>query len=137
MSDTDAANLPTPNVPGGAAPDAAHPAKIGNVQHPVSDVGAAVAFYTDVFGLPTLFTDGDRYAALDAGGTKLALAGPEEDLTGGVPAAAFKVPDVAAALDALTTKGGAVVTAPQQGPHETRAVARDPWGNTLLVYGPR
>jgi predicted enzyme related to lactoylglutathione lyase len=113
------------------------PAKIGNVHHPVGDVDAAVAFYGDAFGLSALFTDGDRYAALDAGGTKLALAGPEEDVTGGVPAASFKVDDVAAALERLTAQGGTVVTGPEAGPHETRAVARDPWGNTLIVYGPR
>lgn len=131
MSDTDAANLPTPSA------GDHDPARVGNVHHPVGDVGAAVAFYSDAFGLPTLFTDGDRYAALDAGGTKLALAGPEEDLTGGVAAASFKVDDVAAALERLRTAGGAVVREPEAGPHETRAVARDPWGNTLIVYGPR
>ncbi|MBW0106760.1 VOC family protein, partial [Pseudonocardia sp. KRD291] len=91
----------------------------------------------DAFGLSALFTDGDRYAALDGGGAKLALAGPAEDLTGGVVAASFKVADVAAALQAVTTAGGSVVRGPEAGPHETRAVARDPWGNVVIVYGPR
>ncbi|WP_308259393.1 VOC family protein [Pseudonocardia sp. H11422] len=111
--------------------------KIGNVLHPVSDVGAAVTFYNEAFGLGLKFADGDRYAALDAGSTTLALAGPEEDVTGGTPAASFKVPDVATALTAITEAGGSVVTAAEQGPHEVRAVARDPWGNTFVVYGPR
>lgn len=130
-------NLPTPTGPDSNRPSSAAPARIGNVHHPVADVGAAVAFYSDAFGLSALFTDGDRYAALDGGGTKLALAGPAEDLTDGVAAASFKVADVAAALTAVTTAGGSVVREPEQGPHETRALARDPWGNVLIVYGPR
>lgn len=129
--------LPSPTGPGTVKPTPEAPATIGNVHHPVGDVGAAVAFYTDAFGLSALFTDGDRYAALDGGGVKLALAGPSEDLTGGVAATSFKVADVAAALEAVTTAGGSVVQGPEQGPHEARAVARDPWGNVVIVYGPR
>jgi predicted enzyme related to lactoylglutathione lyase len=110
---------------------------IGNVIYPATDVAAAVSFYGTALGLATKFVDGDRYAALDAGGTTLALAGPAEDVTGGVPAASFKVPDVAAALAALVQGGGSVVREPEQGPHEVRAVARDPWGNTVVVYGPQ
>lgn len=110
--------------------------KIGNVLHPVTDVEAAVNFYRDAFGLGLKFADGDRYAALDAGGTTLALAGPAEDVTGGVAAASFKVPEVAAALRAIVAGGGSVVREAEQGPHEVRAVARDPWGNTVVVYGP-
>ncbi|MBN9741847.1 glyoxalase [Amycolatopsis sp. A1MSW2902] len=113
------------------------PAKIGNVLHPVADVSSAVRFYATTFGLSAKFVDGDRYAALDAGGTTLALAGPEEDVTEGVPAASFKVPDVTAALAALVAGGGTVVRQAEQGPHEVRAVARDPWGNTIVVYGPQ
>jgi predicted enzyme related to lactoylglutathione lyase len=113
------------------------PVKIGNVLHPVTDVGAAVAFYTKALGLGTKFVDGDRYAALDAGGTTLALAGPAEDITGGVPAASFKVPDVAATLAEITASGGSVLRDPEQGPHEVRAVAKDPWDNTMIIYGPR
>ena len=29
-----------------------------------------------------------------------------------------------------------VVRDPERGPHETRAVGRDPWGNTVVIYGP-
>jgi predicted enzyme related to lactoylglutathione lyase len=118
-------------------PDEIPPVKIGNVLHPVADVDAAVTFYAKAFGLGTKFVDGDRYAALDAGGTTLALAGPAEDVTGGVPAASFKVPDVAAALAEITAGGGSVLREPEHGPHEVRAVAEDPWGNTMIVYGPR
>ena len=111
--------------------------RIGTVLHPVPDVAAAVAFYGEVLGFGQKFVDGDRYAALDAGGVTLALAGPAEDVTDGVAAVSVKVPDVGAMLTAIEAAGGATLRAAEQGPHEVRAVARDPWGNTLVVYGPQ
>ena len=110
--------------------------QLRQVQHPVADVGAAVEFYAAAFGFTEKFIDGDRYAALAAGDVTLALASPAEDITGGVPAASVKVADVPAALDAVTRAGGEVVRPAERGPHETRAVVRDPWGNALIVYGP-
>jgi predicted enzyme related to lactoylglutathione lyase len=111
--------------------------KIGNVLHPVDDVGAAIDFYHSALGLHVRFADGDRYAALDAGGTTLALVGAEEDLTDGAVAASFKVTDLDAALRAIAEAGGEVVRGPEPGPHEIRGVARDPWSNILVVYQPR
>ncbi|GAB3565266.1 hypothetical protein GCM10027445_10460 [Amycolatopsis endophytica] len=73
-------------------------AKIGNVLHPATDVAAAARFSSSGFGTTTSFVDSDRHAALDAGGTRLALAGPDEDITDGIAAVAFKVPDVPTAL---------------------------------------
>ncbi|WP_084727955.1 VOC family protein [Rhodococcoides yunnanense] len=116
-------------------PSTSAPAKIGNVQYPVGDVPAAVSFYEDVFSLTTLFVDGDRYAALDAGGAKLALAGKEEKLVE-VPSASFKVADIDRALELAVAAGGETVLGPVDGPHERRAVARDPWGNLFIVYQP-
>lgn len=121
----------------GDTDNSAVPARLGQVLHPVADVAAATAFYGAVFGFAAKFSDGDRYAALDAGGATLALAGPAEDITGGKAAAAVKVADVDAAIRALTEAGGSLVRAPERGPHETRAVAADPWGNLVIVYCPR
>ncbi|HTK61195.1 MAG TPA: VOC family protein [Pseudonocardia sp.] len=109
--------------------------RIGNVLHPVGDVAAAVEFYGSVLGFATKFVDGQRYAALDAGGVTLALAAPEEDVAG-VAAASVKVPDVEATVKAIVSAGGIVVREPEAGPHEVRAVVRDPWDNTFVVYGP-
>jgi predicted enzyme related to lactoylglutathione lyase len=108
-----------------------------NVLHPVADVAAATNFYQQALGLGVKFVDGDRYAGLDAGGTTLALAGPAEDITSGIAAPSFKVSDVDAALTQITAAGGNVVRAPETGPHEIRAVAHDPWGNTIIVYSGR
>nr|WP_064569860.1 VOC family protein [Gordonia sp. LAM0048] len=114
--------------------DARPPARIGNITHRVDDVAAGVEFYRAALGLPLQFVDGDRYAALDGQGTRLALAGPPEDLTEGRPAASFRVVDVADALSAVEAAGGVVVQPAQRGSHETRAVARDPWGNLFVLY---
>ncbi|MGI6873421.1 MULTISPECIES: VOC family protein [Amycolatopsis] len=111
--------------------------EIGNVLYPVTDVAKAVAFYRDALGLPLKFADGDRYAALDGGRATLALAGPEEDVTQGRPAASYKVTDVPAAVRALSEAGATVVREPAEGPHEIRAVLTDPWGNPFVVYGPK
>jgi predicted enzyme related to lactoylglutathione lyase len=111
-------------------------ATIGNVHYPVADVSAAVSFYENAFSIPRLFVDGNRYAALDAGGVKLALAGESEKLVD-VPSASFKVPDIDHTLDLVVAGGGETVLGPVDGPHERRAVARDPWGNVFIVYEPR
>ncbi|GAA4613082.1 VOC family protein [Saccharopolyspora hordei] len=111
--------------------------RVRNVLHPVADVAAATAFYADTLGFGAKFTDGTRYAALDAGDVTLALAGPGEDITDGVAAASVKVADVEATVAVFTRAGGTLVRPPEPGPHETRAVLRDPWGNTLIAYAPR
>jgi predicted enzyme related to lactoylglutathione lyase len=110
--------------------------ELRQVLHPVGDVEAAVDFYAAAFGFGSKFIDGDRYAALDAGATTLALAGPAEDVTDGDSAAGVKVADVEAAVLAVLAAGGTVVRQPEVGPHEVRAVIRDPWGNPVVVYAP-
>lgn len=111
--------------------------RVRNVLHPVADVAAATTFYAETLGFGETFTDGTRYAALDAGDVTLALAGPGEDITDGVAAASVKVADVEVTVTAFTRAGGTLVRPPEAGPHETRAVLRDPWGNTLIAYAPR
>ncbi|MCE3552891.1 VOC family protein [Pseudonocardia sp. RS11V-5] len=112
------------------------PARVGNVQYPVADVAAATDFYRMAFGFSPRFVDGSRYAVLETGGVALALAGAEEDVTGGRVAASCKVPEVAVAVRAVVVAGGSVLQDIQQGPHELRAVVADPWGNAVVVYGP-
>jgi predicted enzyme related to lactoylglutathione lyase len=111
-------------------------ARIAQVIYPVGDVGAAVGFYTAAFGFIEKFVDGQRYAALDGGGTTFALAAPEEDVAGSA-AAAVKVEDVRACLGRIVDAGGEVLRPAEEGPHEIRAVVRDPWGNVVIVYASR
>jgi predicted enzyme related to lactoylglutathione lyase len=110
--------------------------RIGNVLYGVDDVAAAVAFYRDGLGLEVKFQDGERFAALDGGGTTFALAAPEEQIAAG-PVASFKVDDVAATTKRLTAAGAELVRGPEDGPHEIRAVLRDPAGNSFVVYTSR
>jgi len=103
----------------------------------VTELDAALKFYTETLGLPVKFRDGNRYAALDAGGCTLALVtaadhpAPEH---GVVPA--FKTDDVSAAVRDLAARGAEVLDPPREGPHEVRALLRDPAGNPVSVYGP-
>ena len=101
---------------------------------PTPDLDAALNFY-EALGLALKFRDGDRYAALDAGGATVALVGPEDrDPEAGV-APALKV-DSVDALAAQLRAAGWAVGEPEDGGHERRLELRDPAGNPLLVYGP-
>ena len=106
---------------------------VGNVLYPVKDMEAALAFYT-ALGLPTKFQDGQRYAALDGGGVTFALTAGTEDVAGGRVAASLRVPDVAAAAAGVAAAGGRVLSEPEEGPHEIRALVEDPSGNPVVLY---
>ncbi|MFC4529662.1 VOC family protein [Sphaerisporangium dianthi] len=110
--------------------------KLGNVLVPVDDLGKALTFYVEVLGLTVKFRDGDRFAALDAGGVTIALAAPEEQVAGALTAPSYKVGDLAEAVAELTAAGAELVSGPEAGPHESRAVLRDPSGNVLVLYSP-
>jgi predicted enzyme related to lactoylglutathione lyase len=110
--------------------------RIGNVLYGADDMAAAVAFYRDGLGLEVKFQDGERFAALDGGGTTFALAAPEEQVAAG-PVVSFKVDDVAATTERLIAAGAELVRGPEDGPHEIRAVLRDPAGNSFVVYASR
>lgn len=110
--------------------------KVGMVIHPVQDLDRAVSFYTDALGLSLKFRDADRFAAFDAGGVTIALASGSEAVST-VPAVSYKVADVEAAVASLVASGAEIETPPQEGPHEVRAVLRDPAGNPLVVYASR
>jgi len=106
------------------------------VVQPVGDIPSALEFYASLLGLEVRFVDEGRYAALDAGGTTLALAGPEEDVAL-VSAPAFTVSDLDDFLGRLAAAGGSLVKGPEAGPHERSAVVGDPWGNRIIVSQPR
>jgi catechol 2,3-dioxygenase-like lactoylglutathione lyase family enzyme len=110
--------------------------RIGHVLYPADDVDEAVRFYRDILGLKVKFQDGERFAALDGEGTTLAIAGPQERVVG-APAVSFKVDDVAAMVHRLTAAGARLIRGPEEGPHEIRAVLRDPAGNPLVLYAAR
>lgn len=101
---------------------------------PVSDLDAAIEFHTVGLGMSLAFRDGDRFAAVTAGKVTLALVAGSEDITGGVPAPAYKVADLGLAVTAAEGAGAEVVLRAHQGPHELRAVVRDPSGHLMVLY---
>jgi predicted enzyme related to lactoylglutathione lyase len=110
--------------------------RLRHVLCPASDIEQAVRFYTEGLGLTVAFQDGGRFAALDSGsGVALALTAGDEDVTGAV-AASFKVADTGEAVRRLVSAGATLVRGPEEGPHETRAVLRDPSGNPFVIYAP-
>lgn len=103
---------------------------------PTADLDAALSFYEGVLGLRLKFRDGDRFAALTAGGGTLALIGPaDRDPTAGV-APALKVESVESVAERLRAAGWKV-DGPREGGHELRLELRDPSGNPLVLYAPR
>ena len=108
--------------------------KVGMVIQPVEDMEAALGFYQRAMGLELKFRDGDRFAALAAGTTTIALAAGEERLSERT-LVSYKVDDVDAAVLELVASGARVLHEAENGPHERRAVLSDPAGNPLAVYG--
>ena len=107
--------------------------KVAFIGHPVRDMETAAAFYADGLGLDLLFRDGDRFCAFDAGGVTVALAAGDEAVAD-VSAVSYKVMDLDAAIRRLVGDGAELLRGPEAGPHEIRAVLRDPAGNPLILY---
>jgi predicted enzyme related to lactoylglutathione lyase len=114
----------------------APPATLAHVLYPATDVAVAVAFYRDLLDLPIRFVDGERFAMLGGAGACLAIAAPGEQVAARQVAASFKVRSVGDTVARAAELGATVEVAAQEGPHETRAVLRDPDGNLLIVYAP-
>ena len=106
------------------------------LMQPVDDLDAALRFYRDGLGLSVKFRDGERFAALDAGGFTLALAAAGERVVD-TPALAWRVDDIDAALARLVAAGARIVSPSEKGPHEWRAVLRDVAGHPLVLTAKR
>lgn len=80
--------------------------RIGQIAIPVADLERAVAFYSEVLGLPLLFRAPPGLAFFDCGGVRLMLSRPEGSDT---PARAgilyYLVPDIEEAHAALVQRG--------------------------------
>lgn len=100
---------------------------------PVTDLRAGLAFYEDALGLSVAMRDGNRYATIDAGPIKLALAAPEERRIESGPAVAFKGGSLDAVVARLTARG---IAAGMEsiGAHQRSIEIRDPGGNAVIFY---
>ncbi len=107
--------------------------KLGMVIHPVDDLDKAASFFREGLGLDEAFRDGDRFCAFSLGGVMIGLAAGEERLTDET-VLSYKVDDVDAAVAHLEAAGAELLRGPEEGPHEIRAVLKDPAGHPLVVY---
>jgi catechol 2,3-dioxygenase-like lactoylglutathione lyase family enzyme len=110
------------------------PPALSQLLWPVADLDAALAFYVDGLGMTLNFRDGDRFAAVRTGGLTLALVAGAEDVTDGVPAPAYEVTELTPAVVAAEAAGAEILVRRQEGPHELRAVLRDPSGHFVVLY---
>src|SRR6267142_3171515 len=80
-------------------------AEIGQIALPISDTNRAVTFYRDALGMRLLYQFGNL-AFFDCGGVRLMLSPPEGmELGHGNAVIYYKVPDIQAAYDTLTSRG--------------------------------
>jgi lactoylglutathione lyase len=101
----------------------------------VDDMDQACAFYANTMGLRLKFRDGARWAAFDAGGVTLALAGAGERPNAPI-SMNFKVANVDQALSQILANGGRLETATVTTAHESRAAVRDVNGHLIHLYSP-
>lgn len=89
--------------------------EIGQIALVVSDVAKATAFYRDVLGLRFLFSAGPNLAFLQAGGVRLMLAPPENNVgaVGKNSILYFKVADLATTHAEIVARGAKNERAPQ------------------------
>jgi predicted enzyme related to lactoylglutathione lyase len=110
---------------------------IGQISRSVKDIKESQAWYSDVLGIPHLFTFG-KLAFFDCGGTRLMLTegadapAPESILY-------LRVADIAATHDNLRSRGVEFISAPHMihrhadGTEEWMAFFKDPEGRTLAI----
>ena len=104
-------------------------ARLNYVELPVGDIAAAKQFYETAFGW-TLTQFGPTYAATLTGDTDIGLQGDVAEATT-APLPVIEVPDLEAALTAVTQAGGVVVRPIFSFPGGRRFQFTDPAGNEL------
>ena len=110
---------------------------IGQIAVTVTDVERAIAFYRDTLGIPFLFQV-PNMGFFDCGGVRLMLTGSEKPGEQFSSILYFKVPDIHAAFEAMTSRGAAFDGEPhlvaRMPAHELwMAFFRDPDRNLLAL----
>ena len=106
-------------------------ARLNYVELPVTDVGAAKAFYEAAFGW-SLTDFGPTYACTLTGDTDIGLQGDTAEATA-APLPVVQVDDLEAALATVTAAGGTVVRPIFSFPGGRRFQFTDPGGNEIAV----
>jgi uncharacterized protein len=104
-------------------------ARLNYVELPVSDIGAAKAFYESAFGW-SLAQFGPTYAATTSGDTDIGLQADASEATR-APLPVIEVDDLEAALEAVTAAGATIVRPIFAFPGGRRFQFIDPAGNEM------
>ncbi len=87
--------------------------RIGQIAVPVSEVDRAIAFYRDVLGMRFLFRAPPGLGFFDCAGVRLMLDEPAWKASGRSGSVLYyKVPDIQAAVDAVSARGVQIDHAP-------------------------
>jgi catechol 2,3-dioxygenase-like lactoylglutathione lyase family enzyme len=114
------------------------------VRYLVKDVDAAVAFYS-ALGFELAERWGPPFAIVKRADLELWVSGPgtsaskklpdgSEPHPGGWNRFVIEVPDIDAAMSALSAKGGRFRSAPIQGPGGRQVLCEDPSGNPVELF---
>lgn len=101
---------------------------------PSSDIEASIRFYTHAFGWKLDFADGSRWAQLDAGGTKIALAGPGGGYEHNDIGLGVKVDSLATVREAATAAGTYDASSEVRGNHEYSLDVFDPNSHRIVNF---
>lgn len=109
--------------------------RIGQVFMPVSDMSRAVAWYSQLFGLPAQVAShgGTIYDVPMAGETRLTLDANRPVANSSQPLCFFWTADIEAAAQFLRDLGAAIVAGPEDVGSVSFVTFRDPDGNLLMV----
>jgi catechol 2,3-dioxygenase-like lactoylglutathione lyase family enzyme len=120
---------------------------MATVRYIVSNVDAAIAFYTGVLGFELEEHMGPPFARVSFGDLTLWLAGPgssaarpmpdgRQPVPGGWNRLVIEVTDIEATVARLEAAGATFRNEPLRGPGGTQIVVNDPSGNPIEIFQP-
>ena len=118
-----------------------------NVRYMVSDVGAAVDFYTSHFGFEEVGPSSPAFASVTRGNLRLLLSGPQSSAgramqdgakpgPGGWNRIHFVYPDLDAEITRLRAEGVPFRNDVVAGPGGRQTLVQDPSGNVIELFQP-
>jgi catechol 2,3-dioxygenase-like lactoylglutathione lyase family enzyme len=107
---------------------------VDHIYYWTRDLGRALAFYTEVVGLPLLRREGDEWAELDGGPVRIALHGTDDDAHPASGTVVLRVTDLDATRWSLEQRGAVFDAYVGEVEGYARfATFRDPDGNPVQI----
>ena len=86
--------------------------QIGQIAVPITDIDRSIIFYRDILGMRFLFQAPPDLGFFDCNGIRLMLDGPAKKNAGNASVIYYKVDDLQATFESLTSKGVIFETEP-------------------------